>query len=428
MSTSRRADVDVFFGGVDVTVPVRQNLLSLVYTDNEDNEAYDLQLSLEDRDGVWLTQYLDYDAPSTSVPASDKNYKVIAQSGLNVRSGPGTDNPRVGGFPYGSVVEVETISAGWAKIRYGNGTAYVSADYLEKAESVEVKPATIKGLKLQASIIRRNWHSDGSSKILDCGAFELDSIDANGPPSIITIRGTALPFQSQIRQTKKNKAWESYSLSRIADEIASVNGMTCMYDSSADPHYARVEQVDKSDIAFLSQLSHEAGISLKATNNIIVLFDQAEYESKPEVITITRGDGSYENHKLRLSTVKTQYTSARVRYIDPDTGQLIQASATTSGRRYSGGNSSQHLEINAKVKDFNEAKAMAENALRVRNNKERTASFAMQGNPDLLAGVTVKLEGWGLWNGKYIVSKAIHSVSSSGYTTQVTLRHTVEGY
>ncbi len=423
---ARRTEVEVFFGGVDITVPVRKNFLSLVYTDNENNEADNLQLSLEDRDGVWLTQYLDDNATS-STPASDKNYKVIAQSGLNVRSGPGADSPRVGGFPYGAIVEVESISSGWAKIRYGSSTAYVSAGYLEQAANVEVKPASIKGLNLQASIIRKNWYSDGARKVLDCGVFELDSIDANGPPNIITIRGTSLPFQSQIRQTKKSKAWESYTLSSIANEIASTNGMTCMYESSSDPRYVRVEQIGKSDIAFLSQLCHEAGISLKVTNNILVLFDQEEYESKQEIVTITNGDGSYDSRKLRLGTAKAQYTSCRVRYIDPETGQLIQATATTTGKKYSG-KSSQHLEIKAKVKDFREAKAMAENALRNQNKQERTAVFTMEGNPDLLAGVTVKLDGWGLWDGKYIISKAIHSVSGSGYTTQIRLRHTLEGY
>ena len=44
------------------------------------------------------------------------------------------------------------------------------------------------------------------------------------------------------------------------------------------------------------------------------------------------------------------------------------------------------------------------------------------------AGVTAKLTGWGAWDGKYIVEQAAHSVGSSGYTTQVKLRKTLEGY
>jgi phage protein D len=45
------------------------------------------------------------------------------------------------------------------------------------------------------------------------------------------------------------------------------------------------------------------------------------------------------------------------------------------------------------------------------------------------AGVTVMLEGWGGWDGKYIVKQAVHAVDSSGgYTTQIKLRRVLEGY
>ena len=45
-----------------------------------------------------------------------------------------------------------------------------------------------------------------------------------------------------------------------------------------------------------------------------------------------------------------------------------------------------------------------------------------------MASVTVTLEGWGAWDGKYIVSQAKHTVSGTGYTTQIQLRKVLEGY
>ena len=59
---------------------------------------------------------------------------------------------------------------------------------------------------------------------------------------------------------------------------------------------------------------------------------------------------------------------------------------------------------------------------------EGEVSLPLAGNLDIVAGVTAKLTGWGAWNGKYIVEQAAHSVGSSGYTTQVKLRKTLEGY
>ncbi len=55
--------------------------------------------------------------------------------------------------------------------------------------------------------------------MLPTGDFELDSVAPSGPAAEVSIKGTALPFSAPIRQTKKTKAWESYTLSGIANEI-----------------------------------------------------------------------------------------------------------------------------------------------------------------------------------------------------------------
>ena len=251
--------------------------------------------------------------------------------------------------------------------------------------------------------------------------------NGNETKNTITIKATALPYSAQIRQTEKSKAWEAYTLSGIANEMAAANGMTCMFLANSDPSYGRVEQYKQSDIAFLSKLCHEAGISLKATNNLIVLFDQEDYEKKSPVLTIVRGSGSYTKHKLNAGTAGTQYASCRVSYTDPGTGKCIEATVKVEDYNDKAKNN-QQLEITAKVASVAEAKTKAEKYLRLHNKYAKTATFTLPGNPDIVAGVTAKLTGWGAWDGKYIVEQAAHSVGSSGYTTQVKLRKTLEGY
>ena len=199
--------------------------------------------------------------------------------------------------------------------------------------------------------------------------------------------------------------------------------MICMYESAYNPAYDRVEQIKTSDIAFLRKLCHEAGISLKTTNKIIVCFDQAQYEAKEEVLIIQRGDGTYTKYSVGTSTADTQYSSCRVRYNNPAKGQCITGTATDSKIK-----SKQQLEIEARVASVGEAQALAEKALRLHNKFQKTASFTMIGNPDLVAGVTVKLQKFGGWDGKYLISQAVHKVGSSGYTTQIRLRNILEGY
>ena len=278
---ARRVSAQIFFQGVDITGSMRPYLLSATYTDREEDGTDDLQLKLQDRDDVWLKKWLtdviDAAASAGSLSASAKSeaastaksYKVTAKSGLNVRSGPSTSYGKYGALVCGAEVQVESIENGWAKVSYNGKTAYVSASYIKEsdgwggdASASASSSASGAGFKICAVFVRANWTGGGKDKVLDCGQFELDSVDASGPPNTITIKATALPYSVQIRQTEKSKAWESYTLSGIANEMASVSGMACMFLATKDPSYSRVEQRKQSDIAFLSKLCHEAGISL----------------------------------------------------------------------------------------------------------------------------------------------------------------------
>ena len=349
---ARRAAVEVSFAGVDITRSIRPYLLSLTYTDNEEDETDDLQIKLQDREAIWTESWLD-----------------------------------------------ELIKA-----------------------------TAASRMKIEAVIATRNWNGDGGDVVLPCGLFELDSVTAEGPPNTVTIKATALPFSAAIRQTKKNRVWEAYYLSGIANQMCSEAGMTCMYLSADDPYFEREEQVKTSDIAFLSELCHDSGISLKVTNNIVVLFDQRDYESRQEVMTITRGDGSYTRHSIGTSAAETQYASCRVSYVDPRNGQCIEGVAKTEDYN-DDATDNQQLEISARVAGVAEAEQLAEKLLRLHNKFSRTCSFTLPGSPGLVAGVTVRLARWGDWSGKYIIKQATHSVSGSGgYTTQINLRRVLEGY
>ena len=56
---ARRTKAEVSFGGIDITKSIQPYLLSISYTDNEEDETDDLQIKIQDRDDLWLTQWLD---------------------------------------------------------------------------------------------------------------------------------------------------------------------------------------------------------------------------------------------------------------------------------------------------------------------------------------------------------------------------------
>jgi phage protein D len=162
---ARRTVIAVAIDGADISEDANKYLISLSYTDNEEDKADDLQLSLDDREGVWLTNWLD--------------------------SADGT-----------------------------------------------------KGAEISAVIIQKNWESNGNDRVLDCGKFEVDTLDGTGFPASVAIKGTSLPFSSVVRTAKHTKAWEKITLAALAGEMAGRSGMSLMYESSYNPLYDRKEQVE----------------------------------------------------------------------------------------------------------------------------------------------------------------------------------------
>ena len=292
------------------------------------------------------------------------------------------------------------------------------------AEPEAAEGGGIKGANLHCVLIQKNWNSDGKDKVLDCGAFEIDSIDASGPPAKVNIKGTSIPYTSKIRTEKKTKGWENISLSGIAGEIAVKNGLKLMFECSEDPFYKRKEQVKISDIKFLQKRCKAEGISLKVTARMIVLFDAAEYEQKDAIRTIERGSADVLSWRFSTNFNDTAYSACRVSYTTPE-GKTISATYKPKDDKKTG--NGQTLEINEKVADEKEAKKLAQKRLREKNKKEYKADFTLVGDLDLVAGVTVTVIGWGMFDGKYIVETATHNITG-GYTVSVQLRRVLEGY
>ena len=187
-----------------------------------------------------------------------------------------------------------------------------------------------------------------------------------------------------------------------------------MFESASDPSYQRLEQYRQSDMQFLERLCKNAGMSVKATDRMIVIFDKGKFEARAPVRTIRRG-GGYIRYSLPMRKADAQYSSCRVSCTDPLTGRCIEGIARS-------GEGGQQLEIKAKVNSPGEAQAMAEARLKLHNKFSVCPGFTLPGDPVLLSGNTVQLAGWGAFDGKYIINSAVHKVDNGGYTTQVKLR------
>lgn len=78
-----------------------------------------------------------------AAPAISAVSGVSAGDALNVRSGPSTEDPVIGGLPNGAAVEVTARTGdGWARILHGEGNGWVAMRYLQERRAEEV-PETL---------------------------------------------------------------------------------------------------------------------------------------------------------------------------------------------------------------------------------------------------------------------------------------------
>lgn len=485
---SRRAVAEVSFDGADISAAIRPYLLELTYTDSEDGEADDLRLVLADREGLWTEAWLNdavKAAARTALEVEDaekKTYTVTAKSGLWARAGQGTHEKKLGLIAYGTVITAWDTASSWARTEYQGKIAYVRSEYLKatdgtgwagKEETVytvvkgdtlwgiakrysttyqalaayngiknpnliypgqKVKiPAgsgtsgngSVTGLRVDACIVYRNPTGDGRDELLDCGTFELDAVELQGPPNVVTLSCTSLPVQSSLRRTEKSRAWERCTLKQIARDLCE-GGTELLYLSSENPAYERVEQYKESDLSLLSRLSKQAGLGFKAAGRSLIIYDKTEREDSESVLTLKKGEGQYLSYRLSVDTAGTEYQACRVSYQDPKTGAVIEGIAKTDTYNEADENNCR-LELSVKVSTSEEAKRVAREQLKLYNSYAKTAEFTLCGTPSLVAGVAVGLDGWGVWDGKYIVSEATHSIGGNGYETKISLRKVVTG-
>lgn len=361
---ARRAYPKVIYNKVDISEALKPYLKSVEYTDMLTGQADDLQLTLEDRDGLWLEAW----------------------------------------FPD-------------------------------------------KGATLTASILTQYWTAPtDAEKELPLGLFEIDEIECSAIPSETKIKAVSVPNNTTLRGEGRTRSWEGYTIQKIAQDIANNAGMQLNFSSKDNPTLERVEQTEQSDLAFLDKLCQDNGLSLKVTDNQIVIFDMADMEAaEPSLIfvrptmkgldtsvsiDVNSNDMNSESTLKRLkptswrftSSVRDVYKSCTVEHSQGKKKAKISATFTDPNKT-----EGKMLLVKKDVKSVEEAERMARKELREKNKDEVTGSITCMGDTNLSAGLTVTVKGFGKFDGKYILSQVKHSLGS-GYTCSVDLRRCLNGY
>ena len=242
-----------------------------------------------------------------------------------------------------------------------------------------------------------------------------------------------MPDNNNLRGAERTRSWEKAELKRIANDIVTEAGLTLYYDvKEYNPVIDRAEQTEQSDLSFLYKLCADHGLALKICDKQVVIFDEADYEAAEAVALVPKPKGSFSAGSLKVldmlksyslrSKVRDVYKSCHVKYQDSSTKQKIEATFAAPDKKIG-----KTLEVNEQVASIADAERLAKKKLREKNSDEVTGSFSFLGNPELAAAVNIQLSGFGAFDGKYIITKAQHDISS-GYTTSIDVRRCLDGY
>src|SRR6202050_3320887 len=165
--------------------------------------------------------------------------------------------------------------------------------------------------------------------LLDCGEFQIDELELDGPPDVMRLRCLAAYITPAMR-TANTVAYENMGIVEIAGQIAGKYGLTLVTasaESESNVVFARVTQRRQMDLEFLKRLAREHNFDFTVRAGQLIFYDRAALESVPAVQTIVRSDTvrfSFRNRSRRI------YDGAQFSYFDPDTKELISQSGSAN--------------------------------------------------------------------------------------------------
>lgn len=271
-----------------------------------------------------------------------------------------------------------------------------------------------KGSVLKAKVENR---VEGKKYFCNCGTFEIDEISVEGSPDTITLKGISSLTSKAIKTEKKYNTFNNKKLSEIADKIAGDNELACFF-LAEDLAFKRLEQRGESDLTFLKRICDRNDINLKIKDETLILFETEKLEDAKPVAVIKRGISPVSRYNFTTKTYEI-FKACTVSYWDAEERQEKKYTFIPPGAPLKG----EVCKINKRVESMAAAKAMAKKTLRGKNKHEVSGQLEVYGDTRLLSGLSILCEGFGVFDGKYMITEATHTYDlNSGYRTSLNLR------
>lgn len=303
---------------------------------------------------------------------------------------------------------------------------------IELADSDGLLDLPRRGVELNVAV---GWEFD--SGLVYNNIFTIDSVSHSGAPDVVNICGSS----ADLRETfvaKREQSYNKMTLAQIAEKIAKRNEMKIkVSDSLKSQYFKHIDQTNESDASFLTRIVTEAGGALMVKNNILLIFKAGLGKSvtgEPlPVMELTRQLG--DSHTFTI-TDRLAFSAVKARWHDYKTGKTesimnkeAQEKADNAKKKkgkedYFSGEEDNIRVLSQIYANREEAERAAESAWKKVKRGVCTLSLKLaDARPDLFPEMPVTVSGFkqeidSAW---WVITRCVHQLSSSGFTTQLEL-------
>jgi uncharacterized protein len=276
------------------------------------------------------------------------------------------------------------------------------------------------------------WSDSG---LVDKGQYTVDEVEHSGAPDQLTIRARSADLRAGL-SVKKERSWHQTTVGAIVETIAKQNKIQHRLGQGlAGQAIRHIDQTSESDASFLSRLAKmfDAIATVKDSSLLFMKAGQATTASGKPLgkVLITRQSGdshrfgiadrgaysgvkaSWQNtKKAKKETITVKRKPRKKKAAGPGQGEVIQGA-----------------DDNVKIlRHLYASKANAERAAKAEWEKLQrgVAQFSITlayGRPELFPELPANVSGFKPIIDKqdWIISRATHSLTDSGYTTALEL-------